>query len=95
MDIDGSYYCSKCMRTVDNDSQICPHCGYDPSNLATDSQHLAEGTFLKDRYLIGAVIGAGGFGVTYAAWDENLSVPVAIKEYFPSNLSNRLYQLHQ
>ena len=89
MDIDGSYYCSKCMRTVDNDSQICPHCGYDPSNLATDSQHLAEGTFLKDRYLIGAVIGAGGFGVTYAAWDENLSVPVAIKEYFPVKYAYR------
>lgn len=89
MDIDGSYYCSKCMRTVDNDSQICPHCGYDPSNLAADSQHLAEGTFLKDRYLIGAVIGAGGFGVTYSAWDENLSVPVAIKEYFPVKYAHR------
>lgn len=89
MDIDGSYYCSKCMRTVDNDSQVCPHCGYAPSPLVADSQHLAEGTFLKDRYLIGAVIGAGGFGVTYAAWDENLSVPVAIKEYFPVKYAHR------
>ena len=78
MDIDGIYYCSRCMRKVEYDAQTCPHCGYDPASTAANSQHLAEGTFLNDRYLLGAVIGAGGFGVTYAAWDENLSVPVRV-----------------
>ena len=89
MDIYGIYYCSKCMRKIEDDTQICPHCNYDPANVTVNSQHLAEGTFLNDRYLLGAVIGAGGFGVTYAAWDENLSVPVAIKEYFPVKYAYR------
>lgn len=39
--------------------------------------------------MLGAVIGTGGFGVTYAAWDVNLSVPVAIKEYFPVKYAHR------
>ncbi len=89
MDIDGVYYCSRCMRKIDDDTQVCPHCGYDPANVVINSQHLAEGTFLNNRYLLGGVIGAGGFGVTYAAWDENLSVPVAIKEYFPVKYAYR------
>ena len=89
MDIDGVYYCSRCMRKLDQEEQICPHCGYDAASAQVSSQHLEEGTFLNDRYLLGAVIGAGGFGVTYAAWDENLSVPVAIKEYFPVKYAHR------
>ena len=77
------------MKEVDDDSITCPHCGYDPSqrrNVYT----LEEGTLLQNgRYQIGAVIGLGGFGITYAAWDITLNHPVAIKEYFPRNLCER------
>ena len=88
MDIEGVYYCSKCMRRLEEEC-VCPHCGHEPFHTTADIQHLSEGTFLKDRYLLGAVIGTGGFGVTYAAWDMNLSVPVAIKEYFPVKYAYR------
>ena len=30
-----------------------------------------------------------GFGVTYAGWDEELGIKIAIKEYYPNGLVNR------
>ena len=41
---------------------------------------LATGQILNSRYRIVKLLGQGGFGAVYQAWDINLDEPVAIKE---------------
>jgi serine/threonine protein kinase len=55
---------------------------------STPTQALLPGTLL-DSFRVDSVLGVGGFGITYAAFDQTLQCPVAIKEYFPSNLAAR------
>ena len=45
---------------------------------------------LADRYIIGTVVGFGGFGVLYRAWDRKLEHMVAIKEYYPAGMVTRI-----
>ena len=49
---------------------------------------LREGDSLRD-YEIRSVIGQGGFGVVYRGRHQELDIDVAIKEYFPQELSVR------
>jgi serine/threonine protein kinase len=51
-------------------------------------QALPSGTRLGD-YRIDAVIGHGGFGITYRAFDTQLTKFVAIKEYLPAAFAIR------
>lgn len=41
------------------------------------------------EYTIEAILGSGGFGITYRARDNNLQCQVAIKEYLPNDLAVR------
>ena len=41
------------------------------------------------EYEIVRVLGAGGFGITYLAFDHQLDGPVALKEYFPAEAARR------
>lgn len=50
---------------------------------------LSAGTALSDRYVISRVIGSGGFGITYLAYDTVSEKKVAVKEYYPKGLAVR------
>ena len=49
---------------------------------------LPPGTRFEE-YRLDAVLGAGGFGITYRAYDANLDKFVAIKEYLPNEFATR------
>ena len=54
----------------------------------TTKHALASGTMLR-QYRIDDVIGQGGFGITYLAFDTDLKRRVAIKECFPRDFVGR------
>lgn len=68
---------------------VCPHCGFDSSTIKKYGGVLSPFTVLNGRYLVGRVLGKGGFGVTYIAKDLNYNRICAIKEYLPAEYSSR------
>ena len=80
--------CKICKKKIEN--YPCQHCGYDNSEVLNPN-YLSPGSELQNgKYVVGQVIGAGGFGVTYSAWDTLLDRHVAIKEYMPGEFSTRM-----
>ena len=82
--------CLNCMNTFDEKYGVCPHCGFIPGTPPKEAYHLYPGTVLKNRYVIGTTVGFGGFGITYRAWDQVLEKKVAIKEFYPNGIVNRV-----
>ena len=83
-----SALCMGCMAQ-DTGAAICPNCGWKRGTPAQSVLHLPPGTVLRDSYLVGRVLGQGGFGITYLGWDIPLQRRVAIKEYFPQSIASR------
>ena len=84
--------CYGCMGKLEEGQQVCPSCEYDSSVRQNGEDMLPEGTVLSRKYLIGRVLGRGGFGVTYLGYDLDLQLTVAIKEYFPREVCHRASQ---
>ena len=82
--------CMGCMKTYSQEYDVCPHCGYVDGTPAKEAYHMEPGTVLHGKYIVGRVIGYGGFGVTYIGWDSVLEQVVAIKEYLPSEFATRV-----
>lgn len=75
---------------IEDDRKPCPHCSC--TAAAFDAQEgycLPLGTLLHGRYEIGGMLGFGGFGITYRAWDHKMETVVAVKEYYPSGIAAR------
>ncbi len=80
--------CFHCMNSIPDGAALCPCCNEAPSK-ENPPYCLTAGTVLKNKYIIGNVIGEGGFGITYAGWDLALGQKIAVKEYYPSICANR------
>lgn len=68
---------------------MCPKCSFDKAKYKPNTGALPIYTMLNSQYLIGRVLGQGGFGITYKALDTFKNKVVAVKEYMPSDYSNR------
>lgn len=82
--------CYNCFKEYDVELGFCPFCGQNSEELPKDEYLLSPGTLLLDRYLIGKAVGSGGFGNVYKAWDKKLETIVAVKEYYPQSIVNRI-----
>ncbi len=82
--------CFYCMEQYnEEDYVICPFCGNDIGDLPSESFSLTAGSVLKERYMLGRVLGNGGFGITYIGYDKSLQRKIAVKEYFPTECASR------
>lgn len=79
--------CYNCMAEIETD--ICPYCGFENAKYQAPSYALQPGSILHGKYLVGRVLGQGGFGITYVGFDLSLELKIAIKEYFSPRWSFR------
>jgi len=57
--------------------------------MPEERHKLPLGTVLQQRYQIQKVLGQGGFGITYLAWDHMQGESVAVKEFYPQSIVTR------
>ncbi|HWQ07235.1 MAG TPA: protein kinase [Feifaniaceae bacterium] len=86
--------CMRCFAQLNKPKGVCPVCGCDNAVVANEAHQLECGSILAGTYLIGKVLGQGGFGITYIGWDLNLDIKVAIKEYYPEGCVTRDTHTH-
>lgn len=83
-----AFRCFHCMQEIADQTAICTHCGYNNHIREVPPGALCN-VLLNDQYLLGRVLGRGGFGITYLGYDYGLERIVAIKEFFPVHLVAR------
>ncbi len=85
--MDKQIRCNACFQGVVVNG-VCNSCGR-PVQTSQDRENksaLPLYYLLDNRYRLFDVLGGGGFGITYAAWDYQRNCRVAVKELFPKSL---------
>lgn len=81
--------CLNCFATLDPRTNVCPRCGMSAVGEVSATGALPLRSLLAGRYLIGAPLGRGGFGITYKAFDIFTCTVVAVKEFLPKGYAAR------
>ncbi len=81
-------YCMGCMSELEPESIICPHCHYS-TGLDNKLSHIAQGSTICDRYLIGKAVATYNDSVIYIALDKITNKNVTVYEFFPEKLAAR------
>ncbi|MCW5982332.1 MAG: protein kinase [Bryobacteraceae bacterium] len=80
--------CMGCIREHGG-AMVCPHCGWREDQAPASPLYLPPRTILADQFMVGRVLGHGGFGILYIAWDLRLHRKLAVKEYMPQGVAGR------
>ncbi len=82
--------CPHCMQKQKNeDVKFCAYCGASLTETRALTNQLRPFSMLNNRYMVGDILGQGGFGITYIGLDTLLGIRVAIKELYPSGFCTR------
>ncbi len=79
--------CPNCFS--DGFTDQCKKCSYTAISFDQSADILPYGIILHNRYIVGRVLGIGGFGITYLALDIRTNTKCAIKEYLPTEYATR------
>ncbi|RLI68453.1 MAG: hypothetical protein DRP02_12565 [Candidatus Gerdarchaeota archaeon] len=79
--------CVGCGRKIPIDAEICPYCKTSFAQLMTIDIpiEIRPGDVLADRYEIKRLLGSGGMGTVFQAYDKELEIDVALK-FIPTPL---------
>lgn len=88
MGLDFDRLCLKCLSPAVVNGR-CTRCGAAVGFIQEPAFALPAGTILSGNFLIGGVLGFGGFGITYLGLDLTTQRKVAIKEFMPANIVSR------
>ncbi len=85
--INNKQICESCFAEIT--AEPCSSCGFNKSTYVNDPSVLPCGSILMGRYIVGKMLGKGGFGITYLAYDIKTDKTVAVKEFYPNGLAHR------
>ena len=81
-------YCMGCMKEIDEDITVCPHCSYNALSSQT-APFLAKGSIVSGKYLVGKVESFSTDSVTYIGLDTETGTTVSIIEFYPEKIVSR------
>lgn len=90
INLDGKNLCSFCFAPIEEAEERCNCCGKFQNETEEPNDYLSIGSILSGEFLVGHVLGHGGFGATYLGYDLKQNRKVAIKEYFPARFCYRV-----
>ena len=81
-------YCMGCMKEIDPDVTICPHCSYNTLS-SQKAPFLSKGNVISSKYLVGKVESFSVDSVTYIGLDIETDTTVSIIEFYPEKIVSR------
>ena len=81
-------YCMGCMKEIDENVTVCPHCSYNALSSQT-SPFLSKGSIVSGKYLVGKVESFSTDSITYIGLDTETDTTVNIIEFYPEKIVSR------
>lgn len=86
--IENKNYCMGCMKEIDPEETICPHCSYNTLS-SQKAPFLSKGNIISGKYLVGKVESFSVDSITYIGLDTESDTTVSIIEFYPEKIVSR------